>query len=117
VSLAGKTGTAQAQRLKLARVGRDGKVLLDESGRPLYEIPSISTREDRNEQMPWYRGSGLNQEDLSHAWFIGFAPARNPKIAFAVMLEYGGSGGHDTAPIVRAMLDACIEHGYLPAEH
>ena len=115
VSLAGKTGTAQAQRLQLARVGPDGKVLLGADGRPLYETPSISTPEDPNAQMPWYRGT--ERHELSHAWFIGFAPARNPKIAFAVMLEYGGSGGHDTAPIVRAMLDACIEHGYLPAEH
>ena len=93
----------------------DGKVLLGADGRPLYETPSISTPEDPNAQMPWYRGT--ERHELSHAWFIGFAPARNPKIAFAVMLEYGGSGGHDTAPIVRAMLDACIEHGYLPAEH
>lgn len=117
VSLAGKTGTAEAQALKLARVGPDGRQLRGPDGRPIYQDFSISTLADPNPLMPWYRGSGTSGMDLSHAWFIGFAPARNPKVAFAVMLEYGGSGGHDTAPIVRALLDACIEHGYLPAEH
>jgi len=62
----------------------------------------------------WYRASGMTMQDLSHAWFIGFAPRQNPKVAFAVVLEYGGSGGHDAKPVATAMLDALIEHGYLP---
>ena len=35
-----------------------------------------------------------------HAWFIGYAPAEDPQIAVAVILEYsGGSGGDTAAPI------------------
>jgi hypothetical protein len=30
------------------------------------------------------------------------------------MLEYGGTGGHDAAPISKAVLDACIKYQYLP---
>ncbi|HHN46896.1 MAG TPA: hypothetical protein ENN09_05590, partial [Planctomycetes bacterium] len=30
---------------------------------------------------------------LSHSWFAGFAPARAPEIAFAVVIEGGGRGG------------------------
>ena len=37
--------------------------------------------------------------------FIGFAPADDPQIAAAVVLEYGG-GGANAAPILRAVLDA-----------
>ncbi len=48
------------------------------------------------------------------ALFIGYAPADNPKVAFAVMLEYGGSGGGDAAPITKAVLDALEEHRYIP---
>jgi cell division protein FtsI/penicillin-binding protein 2 len=62
--------------------------------------------------MRWYRGKP--NERPHHAWFIGYAPRENPKVAFAIMLEYGGTGGHDAAPISRAVLDACINHGYLP---
>ena len=39
--------------------------------------------------------------------------ARDPKIAFAVLVEYGGSGGKDAGPVAQAILEACIEHGYL----
>lgn len=36
---------------------------------------------------------------------IGYAPADDPQIAMAVVLEYGG-GGSNAAPILRAVLDA-----------
>ncbi|HZM73018.1 MAG TPA: penicillin-binding transpeptidase domain-containing protein, partial [Candidatus Polarisedimenticolia bacterium] len=34
-----------------------------------------------------------------HSWFIGFAPADNPTIAIAVVVEHGGRGGARAAPI------------------
>ena len=36
---------------------------------------------------------------------IGYAPADDPQIAVAVVLEYGG-GGANAAPVLRAVLDA-----------
>lgn len=41
-------------------------------------------------------GSAQNPDDptRTHAWFVGFAPADQPKIVVAVMLEFGGHGGH-----------------------
>lgn len=47
-----------------------------------------------------------------HAWYIAFAPAENPKIAIAVIVEDGGdralaaTGGSVAAPVARAVLDA-----------
>ncbi len=35
----------------------------------------------------------------SHAWFVGFAPAENPKAAIAVFMENGGYGGEAAAPV------------------
>lgn len=32
------------------------------------------------------------QSDLAHAWFVGFAPAHDPKIVVAVMVEFGDHG-------------------------
>jgi len=32
------------------------------------------------------------QSDLAHAWFVGFAPAHQPKIVVAVMVEFGDHG-------------------------
>lgn len=45
------------------------------------------------------------KKDKEHAWFVGFAPAENPQIAVAVMLEYSGStGGTIAAPIAQEIM-------------
>lgn len=49
-----------------------------------------------------------------HAWFIGFAPADNPRVAVAVIVENGGdagseaTGGRVAAPIARAVMRAVL---------
>jgi peptidoglycan glycosyltransferase len=49
-----------------------------------------------------------------HAWFISFAPAVNPKVAVAVVVEDGGvtgseiGGGRVAAPIARAVMEAVL---------
>ncbi len=40
-----------------------------------------------------------------HGWFIAFAPAEQPRIALAVLLEHGGSGGGAAAPVAREILE------------
>ena len=51
----------------------------------------------------------------AHAWFTGFAPADDPQIAVAVIVESatdnwtGETGGLIAAPIARAMLEAGVE--------
>lgn len=50
-----------------------------------------------------------------HAWFIGFAPADNPTVAVAVVLENAGNsgdevtGGKAAAPIAAAVIKAAID--------
>jgi peptidoglycan glycosyltransferase len=39
-----------------------------------------------------------------HAWFIGFAPAEEPRAVVAVLVENGGEGGRVAAPIAREVL-------------
>lgn len=41
-----------------------------------------------------------------YGWFVAFAPADNPQIAVAAMVEYGREGSETAAPIVRRVLDA-----------
>jgi penicillin-binding protein 2 len=36
-------------------------------------------------------------KELNHAWFVGFAPANDPKIVVAVMIEFGGHGTRSAA--------------------
>jgi penicillin-binding protein 2 len=42
------------------------------------------------------------------AWFIGYAPVENPRIAVAVMVEHGGFGASSAGPIARKMMDAYL---------
>ena len=42
------------------------------------------------------------------AWTIAFAPAGEPTIAVAVLVEHGGSGSRAAAPVVRRILDAWL---------
>jgi penicillin-binding protein 2 len=52
-----------------------------------------------------YKAHSVKQELRDHALFIAFAPADNPKIALAVLVENGGFGAQAAAPIARQVLD------------
>ena len=39
-----------------------------------------------------------------HSWFIGFAPAENPTVAIAVLVEQAGRGGEVAAPIAGRLM-------------
>ncbi|MEC7749901.1 MAG: penicillin-binding protein 2 [Myxococcota bacterium] len=43
-----------------------------------------------------------------HAWFAGFAPAKDPVVAVAVFVEHGGSGGKAAAPIAFEVLASVL---------
>lgn len=52
-----------------------------------------------------------------HAWYVAFAPADNPQVAIAVLVENGGdqsleaTGGSRAAPIGRAVIGAALQGG------
>jgi penicillin-binding protein 2 len=48
-----------------------------------------------------------------HAWFAGYAPADHPRIAFAVVLEHGGSGGKVAGPVAREFVKSLLESGLI----
>jgi penicillin-binding protein 2 len=45
-------------------------------------------------------------KDEEHAWFVGFAPADDPKYCVAVVVEQGGSGGKTATPATRSIFGA-----------
>ncbi len=45
-----------------------------------------------------------------NAWFIAFAPAKNPTVAVALLVEMtSGTGGQEAAPRARAVLEAALK--------
>ncbi len=52
-----------------------------------------------------YNESRVAERHRDHSLFIAFAPADDPKIAIAVLVENGGFGARAAAPIARAAID------------
>lgn len=52
---------------------------------------------------------------LPHGWFIAFAPKERPRIALAVLVEHGGSGGVAAAPVAREILARFFGESPAPA--
>ncbi len=59
-------------------------------------------------------GTAQNPHGRDHAWFIAFAPAENPKIAMAVLVENAGFGGAISAPIARELIRYYVKGETLP---
>ena len=56
------------------------------------------------------------KNERDHAWFIGYAPAENPEIAFAIVIEHGGHGGTTAAPVARKVLEVFFEDRLPPKD-
>ena len=60
-------------------------------------------------------GTATGTGGFSNAWFIGFAPAESPRIAFAVLVEGNeetgadATGGTLAAPVAARLVEAWIE--------
>jgi penicillin-binding protein 2 len=83
-------GTAHEQALLDLEVGgKTGTAEVPPSSPPSGQIPRRLSR--------WF----FNRD---HGWFAGFAPARDPQIAVAVLIEHGGTGGRSAAPVALRIL-------------
>jgi penicillin-binding protein 2 len=81
------SGTAAAARIEGLRVaGKTGTAQV------------VRMKEDR------VRSEELTYKFRDHALFVAYAPAENPRIAVAVVVEHGSHGGTTAAPIARAVL-------------
>jgi len=60
------------------------------------------------------REAETKQKDITylerdHAWFVAFAPVKDPKYAISVLVEHGGSGSSAAAPIAKQVIKKVIE--------
>ncbi len=55
-----------------------------------------------------YEEENVSKKLRDHALFMAFAPADDPRIAVAVVVENGGHGSSVAAPIVRKIMDAYL---------
>lgn len=84
---------------------RDGMKRMAQTARALREAPVTVAAKTGSPQLADTLPDGSH---YVNSVLIGYAPADDPQIAMAVVLEYGG-GGANGAPVMRAVLDAWFE--------
>lgn len=80
----------------------------------------VTSGTGKNARIPGVRVAGKTGTaqhgtgEAPHAWFVGFAPANDPRVAVAVLVEDGGNVGSDAtggrlaAPIAKAVMQAVL---------
>lgn len=77
-------------------------------------LPSDVTVETR-----WPKGAPADGDQFAHAWFAGFLQAidaaghpvwsKPPKVAFAALVEFGGSGGRTSGPLAKQIAAVLLD--------
>ncbi|RYF58444.1 MAG: penicillin-binding protein 2, partial [Comamonadaceae bacterium] len=62
-----------------------------------------------------YRADKIDERLRDHALFMGFAPADNPRIAVALIVENAGWGASSAAPVARKIFDHWLVGPTAPA--
>jgi penicillin-binding protein 2 len=106
VQIAGKTGSAQTGGF-MTLADRDA------SGEVVYHPVHFGDPGTAGWYLAPASTDGHPEKHLAHAWFMGYAPAEHPQIAFCVMVEYGEAGGRVAGAIAHDLLVDCIKRGYL----
>lgn len=86
---------------------RDGMKRMAQTNRYLREAPVVCAAKTGSPQLADTLPNGTH---YVNSVLIGYAPADDPQIAVAVVLEYGG-GGSNATPVLRAVLDAWFGGG------
>ena len=85
-------GTGKAARIEGVKVaGKTGTA----------QVSKMGEKRLKPEELPY--------ELRDHAWFVAYAPADDPKIAVAVLVEHGGHGGSAAAPLAREVIKKWLE--------
>ena len=50
----------------------------------------------------------FDSEGTSHAWFVGFAPASQPKLVVSIVVEGAGTGSQYAVPIAKRMFEVYL---------
>jgi len=86
---------------------KDGMIQACESGgtaQPFFDFTHKSLPEEG--KIACKTGTAeTGKKDISHAWFTAFAPANMPEIVGTFLVEEGGEGSKEAAPIAKEVFD------------
>lgn len=114
LEIAGKTGTAQAGPRAISYTYQltmhDGSTRMVQFDDPITAADKIALMGEavvkwERKSVQYWPAPPSRDNQPNHAWFMAFAPAHNPQVAVAVLIEYGMSGGRTAGPIARDILE------------
>ncbi|WP_457600698.1 penicillin-binding protein 2 [Hydrogenivirga sp.] len=85
------------EAVKRGTAGRAMSTIVDIAGKTGTAQIAYIHRGKKKKKLPW--------KLRDHAWFIGFAPYRDPLFVIGVLVEHGESGGKVAAPIARRIME------------
>ncbi|MBU2962057.1 penicillin-binding protein 2 [Citreicella sp. C3M06] len=91
-------GTARSSRIEADDMRMAGKT----------GTSQVRNRVVKNQDVPW--------EERDHALFVCYAPLDNPRIAVSVVIEHGGGGSAEAAPVARDVMLQALYKGTPPLE-
>ncbi|MEK6661794.1 MAG: penicillin-binding protein 2, partial [candidate division NC10 bacterium] len=104
-SLELKENTLKHLRSALAAVVNSGSGTGGRAKSTLVEIAGKTGTAQVVEMRGAYVKSGqLSYFIRDHAWFVAYAPAENPVIAVAILVEHGGHGGSAAGPLAKKVI-------------
>ena len=59
------------------------------------------------------KNKDLPYKKRDHALFIAFAPYKNPRYAFSIVIEHGGTGSSNAAPIAKKIIKKVLDRDQL----
>jgi penicillin-binding protein 2 len=107
-----KKSTLEAVRKALRDVVNSGSGTGGQAQSHLVEIAGKTG----TAQVAEMRGKYVKSEQLpyalrDHAWFVAYAPAEEPQIAVAVLVEHGGHGASAAAPLAKRVVEKYLSLG------
>ena len=103
-----KTENLQVIKRALAEVTVSGTAAASFVGAPYTTAGKTGTAQVYSLRGANYQSNAIDERLRDHSLFMAFAPASQPKIAIAVIVENAGWGGSVAAPIVRKVFDAWL---------
>jgi penicillin-binding protein 2 len=92
-------------RRAMVGVNKEGTGARAFAGAPYESAGKTGTAQVYSLKGSEYKEHSVRHDLRDHALFIAYAPAENPKIALAVLVENGGFGAQSAAPIARMVID------------
>lgn len=107
----------------------EGEMMMTRQPQPLRQVMQVDTARKAKEMMSHVvsegttrgvmsslgvkvaakTGTAQNPHGKAHAWYVAFAPADNPTIAVAVIVENAGAGSAVAAPVARDVMAAWLK--------